>query len=82
MGCEILRLQAKPAYKQDRFKLEAMIVPNTPCHLVWKDHICPLFESENEYEQKGMEPKGDLERMENLRPQEVEFLMSALNRNR
>ena len=30
MGNEIMHLQLKPAYKQHRINLEAMIVPNTP----------------------------------------------------
>ena len=62
MGNDIMHLQLKAAYKQDKIKLEAMIVPNTPSSLIWQNQICPLFASEAGYEQKGVEPKGDLER--------------------
>ena len=62
MANEIMHLQLKAAYKQDKIKLEAMIFPHTPSHSVWKNIVCPLLESEGGYEQKGMEPNGNLER--------------------
>ena len=59
---EIMHLQLKAAYKQDKINLEVINLPNTPSHSLWKNIVCPLLESEGGYEQKGMEPKGDLER--------------------
>ena len=55
MGCEILQFQLKPAYKQDRIKLEAIIVANTKL----ANQICNLFVSDDGYELKGVEPKGN-----------------------
>ena len=60
MGNEIMHLQL--TYKQDRIKLKAMIVPNTPSSLILQNQICDLFVSEGGYEQKGVEPKEVLER--------------------
>ena len=57
MANEIMHVQLKAAYKQDKIKLEAMIFPNTQSLSVWKNIVCPLLESEGEYEQKGVEPK-------------------------
>ena len=42
IGNEIMHLQLKAAYKQDRIKLEAMIVPNTPSSSIWQNQICPF----------------------------------------
>ena len=62
MGCEVMHLQLKAAYRSEKIKLEAMICPGTNSHVVWTKIICPLMESEGGYVQKGVEPKGDLER--------------------
>ena len=62
MANEIMHLQLKAAYKHDKIKLEAMIFPHTPSYTVWKNLVCFLLESDGGYEQKGVEPRGDLER--------------------
>ena len=62
MGSELTHLELKAAYKQDKIKLEVMIVPNTPGSLILQNEIGPLFASEGGHPQTGVEPKGDWER--------------------
>ena len=46
MGCEVMHLQLKAAYRQEKIKMEVMICPGTNSQAVWTKIICPLMESE------------------------------------
>ena len=59
---EVLHLKLNNAYKQDRVKIEAMVIPGTPSCLIWTETILPLFVGHGGSRQTGVEPKGDLER--------------------
>ena len=58
----VMHLQLKPAFRQEKIKLEAMMMPNCPSGSLWTNIVCPLLILEGGYIQKGVEPKGDLER--------------------
>ena len=62
IGNEVMHLQLKPAFRQEKIKLEAMMMPNCPSGSLWTNIVCPLLILEGGYIQKGVEPKGDLER--------------------
>ena len=62
MAGEVMHLQLKPAYRQEKIKMEVMICPGTNSHAIWTRIICPVMEAEGGYLQRGVEPKGDLER--------------------
>ena len=62
IGNEVMHLQLKPAFRQEKIKLEAMMLPNSPSGSLWTNIVCPLLVMEGGYVQKGIEPKGDLER--------------------
>ena len=62
IGNEVMHLQLKPAFRQEKIKLEAMMMPNCPSGSLWTNIVSPLLIFEGGYIQKGVEPKGDLER--------------------